>query len=274
MAKMSKVVKSAPLTQPEPETPQGDQPGPRVTQPPEWEGRELFVGFPCYKTTNPATAWCLLALALDFGAERIRFDMEIGDAMIYHARNRLAMKFLATDAKWLLFIDDDMVLPIGRPHFLREVCRLPADYPTQPTTLHTVKRLIAHNRDIVGATYFGRHAAGRAINSLANDTAYRRRVAEFADSVMPCDWLGTGCMLIKREVFMRMMERHPELAPSNPEMPWNFFQPDTDGAGEDIAFCRRARECGFQPYVDTRLQALHIGHGVYGFHTSAINRVG
>jgi len=51
----------------------------------EWLGRDLFVGFPCYKQTNPVTAWCLLAMALDIGKDKIRFDMEIGDAMIYHA---------------------------------------------------------------------------------------------------------------------------------------------------------------------------------------------
>jgi len=250
-------------------------PGPPLgwKQEPEWLGRDLFVGFPCYKQTNPATAWCLVALALDLGKDRVRFDMQVGDAMIYHARNELAMKFLATPAQWLLFIDDDMIPPIGRPDFLRAMCRLPDSYPTAPTALHVAHRLIGHGADIVGATYFARHPRGRAVNSLANDEAYRARAASFHDGIMPCDWIGTGCLLIHRRVFEKMQTQFPDLNPTNPEMPFNFFQPENDGRGEDIAFCARAVECGFQPNVDTMLHALHVGHGVYGHHTSAIDDI-
>ena len=239
----------------------------------EWLGRDLFVGFPCYKQTNPATAWCLLAMALDLGKERIRFDMQVGDAMIYHARNELAMKFLATPAQWLLFLDDDMIPPIGRPDFLRAMCRLPDSYPTAPTALHVAHRLMGHGIDVVGATYFTRHPRGKAVNSLANDQTYRARAASFHDGIMPCDWIGTGCLLIHRRVFEKMQTSFPDLNPTNPDMPFNFFQPENDGRGEDIAFCARAKECGFQPHVDTMLHALHVGHGVYGSHTSALDDI-
>jgi hypothetical protein len=238
----------------------------------ESSSAELFVGFPCYKQTNPATAWCLLAIAKDFGS-KVRFDMQIGDAMIYHARNELAMKFLATDAKWLLFIDDDMIIPIGRSGFIKQIARLPADYPEKAASLNTVTRLVSHDLDIVGATYFSRNSDGFAINSLNNDNEYGSRVTQFKDSVLPCKWIGTGCMLIRRNVFETMMEKFPELAPSNDKMPWNFFQPMEDGRGEDIAFCARAVECGFQPHVDTMLHAIHVGYGTYGVHTSRLNRV-
>lgn len=239
---------------------------------PQIPGADLFVGFPCYKQTNPATAWCLLAIAKDFG-DKVRFDMQIGDAMIYHARNELAMKFLATDAKWLLFIDDDMIIPIGRPAFLKQIARLPADYSEKAASLNTINRLVGHDQDIVGATYFSRHPDGFAVNSLNNDNSYGERVTQFKDSIMPCKWIGTGCMLIRRNVFETMMEKFPELAPGNENMPWNFFQPMEDGRGEDIAFCARAIECGFQPYVDTMLHAIHVGYGTYGVHTSKLNKV-
>jgi hypothetical protein len=240
---------------------------------PEWEGRDLFVGFPCYKQTNPVTAWCLVALALDLGKSHVRFDMEIGDAMIYHARNRLAMKFLETPAQWMLFVDDDMILPIGRSLFLKTMARLPATYSEKAAGLHAVHRLMSHRRDLVGATYFSRHVRGRAINSLHGSKEYTARALAFHDGVMDCDWVGTGCMLIHRRVFETMQKKFPELEPQNDEMPWNFFQPETDGRGEDIAFCARARECGFQPCVDTMLQAIHVGYGTYGIHTSTLNEL-
>jgi hypothetical protein len=132
---------------------------------------------------------------------------------------------------------------------------------------------MGHGADIVGATYFTRHPRGRAVNSLALDQTYRARAASFHDGTMPCDWIGTGCLLIHRKVFEAMQTKFPELNPTNPEMPFNFFQPENDGRGEDIAFCARARECGFHPHVDTMLHALHVGHGVYGMHTSALDEV-
>lgn len=238
----------------------------------EWIGSDLFVGFPCYKSTNPVTAWCLVALAKDLG-DRVRMDMEIGDAMIYHARNRLAQKFLESKANWLLFIDDDMIVPIGRPDFLRQMARLPSDYPAEPAGLHVVHRLIGHNLPLVGATYFARHPKGRAINSLNGDAEYRAAASGFMDRVFPCEWMGTGCMLIHRDVFTKMMEKFPELEPTDDEMPWNFFQPGVDGRGEDIAFCQRALEIGIQPHIDAQLHAIHVGHGTYGVHTSTFNEI-
>jgi len=238
----------------------------------EWVGTDVFIGFPCYKTTNPVTAWCLVAMAKDFG-DRVRMDMEIGDAMIYHARNRLAQRFLESSANWLLFIDDDMIVPIGRPDFFRDMARLPSDYPEAPAALNTVTRLLSHNQMLVGATYFARHPKGRVINSLFGDAEYRAAASSFTDRIYPCEWLGTGCMMIHRSVFTTMMEKFPELEPGDDEMPWNFFQPGVDGRGEDIAFCARALECGIQPHVDAQLHAVHVGYGTYGVHTSTFNEI-
>lgn len=245
---------------------------PQPVAPDEWTGTDLFVGFPCYKTTNPVTAWCLVAMAKDYG-DKIRMDMELGDAMIYHARNELAMRFLASGAKHLLFIDDDMIVPIGRPAFFRSMCRLPQDFPDRAAELNAAARLASHGLGVVGASYFARHANGRPVNSLMNDAEYGRRVSSFHDGVMECQWVGTGCMMIRREVFLDMQQQFPELAPEVDGAPWNFFHPDTDGGGEDIAFCRRAAKCGHQPHVDTMLHAQHVGYGVYGLHTSRLNSI-
>jgi len=236
----------------------------------DWEGRDVFVGFPAYKATNPATAWCLLALALDYGKEKVRFDMELGDAMIYHARNRLAMKFLETEANWLLFVDDDMLFPIGRASMLRQLARLPDSYPDAPLALQTLDRLKESGHWLVGGTYYTRNGTGLPVNSLLRDSEYCRAARVFENRLFPCDWVGTGLMLVHRNVFLKMQEELPELAPAHDSQPWNFFQPGMDGRGEDIAFCKRAKEVGVQPYVDARLHALHVGYGVYGVHTAVV----
>lgn len=226
----------------------------------------IYIGFPCYKTTNPVTAWCLVAIAKDYGSQ-IRLDMELGDAMIYHARNSLAHRFLQSKAQKLLFLDDDMIIPIGRPALLRQLARLGADYTDEALALNTVARLASHDTPIVGASYFSRHPQGKAINSLAGEPAYLRRARAFKDSTMDANWVGTGCLMIDREVFDTMKREFPELAPVREDLPWNFFHPLENGSGEDVAFCSRAKECGFTPKVDTMLHAIHVGYATYGIHT-------
>lgn len=237
-------------------------------QKPEWVGRDVFIAFPCYKTTNPGTAWCLQALALDLTKEALRFDLSFGDAMIYHSRNTLADKFMKTECSTLLFIDDDIIFPVGRPDFLREIARLPSTYPSEHLALHTLHRLKSHDKGIVGATYYERNPEGRPVNALRENSGYNAKARAFSDEILPCDWVGTGCTMVKRQVFLDIQAKFPELAPTPAAPVWNYFLPDTDGAGEDISFCRRAAKAGHQTYVDCKLHALHVGYAAYGSHNT------
>lgn len=239
---------------------------------PEWQSRGLFLAFPCYKDTNPATAWTLCAMMSDLGRDKFQMDIRMGDAMIYHARNKLVEAFLKTEAQWLLFLDDDMVTPVGRPGWMKTVCRLPDNYPDEPLALHTAHRLTSHNRSIVGATYFYRYPNSLAVNSLAKDRTYIGASAGFEDRLMEAEWTGTGCMLIKRQVFLDLMKEYPNLKGATPDLPFNWFHPGEGGEGEDVMFCRRAGEIGHQTFVDCRLHAQHVGRACYGLHTSPFNK--
>ncbi len=179
------------------------------------------------------------------------------------------MKFLEqSTATYLLFIDDDMILPVGRPEFIKKMCGLPATYPNTALAYHTVHRLMEHKQMIVGANYYTRHFNGRPVNALGMTPKFWQSAKNFENKIHPCDWVGTGCLLIHRQVFLDMQKKFPELAPENSLMPWDFFHPDTNGKGEDMAFCRRAKECGHQPHVDSALHALHVGFAAYGVHTA------
>lgn len=230
----------------------------------EWEGKDLFVGFPCYKTTNPATAWVLLAMALDLGREKIRFDMELGDAMIYHARNRLARKFLQTEANWFLMLDDDMIPAIGRPGFLRSMCGLPDSVQDSALQRHVIHRLIGAGKTLIGGAYFGRRKGARLMTDLVQ---YENDVKIHADKVLKCKWVGTGCMLIHRKVFEDIQKHYPELKPKDPEEPFDFFRPIGNGVGEDVSFCYRASKAGHDPHIDLGLPIYHVGYHCYGSGT-------
>ena len=78
---------------------------------------------------------------------------------------------------------------------------------------------------------------------------------------------GTGLMRIKREIFARLDERHPDLAIAtqtqfpSPHMP--YFQTGNTKygrIGEDVFFCRLLREIGEFIWIDSDVDFTHIGH--------------
>jgi len=226
----------------------------------EFAGRDIFVGLPWYKTSNPVTTQALIAMALDFGKDRIRFDLVMGDAMIYHSRNKIAEKFLETDARWLFMLDDDIIPSIGRSAWYRAWVASARNAQEQPLQRHILHRLIGSGKTLVGGAYFGRQEGGKLLCSNQNLEADARA---FADKVMPVDWIGAGAMLIHRRVFEDMKEKYPELKSKIAGVPFNYFQPAEDGAGEDIAFCKRAKACGHQPHIDLGVPLAHVGYKTY-----------
>jgi len=86
----------------------------------------------------------------------------------------------------------------------------------------------------------------------------------------------TGFMVIKREVFTRMMAQYPQLnyvpdGPSgNPDAPfyWLFFDcmqdPDSKRyLSEDYAFCRRWRDIGGKVFADLHSDLGHLGQHIF-----------
>jgi hypothetical protein len=234
-----------------------------------WEGKQITIALPCYKWTNAATAWTLVAIALDLGKEKVGFDMELGDAMIYHARNKLADRFVKSGREWLLFIDDDVIVPIGRPPWTRYMGRLPVDFPTKVLEQHVVHRLLSHNKTLVGGTYFGRQPGGMPMCSEMHNPVVVGEARSMKDGLRSMDWVATGCMLIHRSVFLDIQKKFPELGPEEDGRDeWDYFRPSISG-GEDKDFCARARAAGHEVFLDTGLQCLHVGFACYGAHNTA-----
>jgi hypothetical protein len=226
----------------------------------EFAGRDIFVGFPCYKTTNPVTAFALLAMALDFGKDKIRFDMSIGDAMIYHSRNKIAQKFLETDAKWLLMIDDDIIPCIGRPHWMRSTVSSARTLPDAPLQRHVLQRLIGSGKTLIGGAYFGRQEGAPL---MCSDRSLETKARAYQDEVATVDWVATGCMLVHRKVFQDIEEKYPELKSPIANGEFDFFHPINSATGEDVSFCKRAKEAGHQPHIDLGLPVFHVGYKTY-----------
>lgn len=226
----------------------------------EFAGRDIFVGFPCHKGTNPVTAFAMIALALDFGRDKIRFDMSIGDAMIYHSRNRLAQMFLDSDAKYLLMLDDDIIPCIGRPNWMKSTVAAARQVPDAPLQRHVLHRLIGSGKSLIGGAYFGRQEGGTI---MCSDKNLYARAKVYEDAVVPVDWVGTGCLLTHRKVFTDIMQKYPELKGETANEPFDFFHPIKSTMGEDVSFCHRAKQSGHQCHIDLGLPVYHVGFKTY-----------
>ena len=226
----------------------------------EFAGRDIMVGFPCYKTTNPVTAFAMIAMALDFGRDKIRFDMSIGDAMIYHSRNKLVEKFLQTDAKYLLMMDDDIIPCIGRPAWMRSTVQSAQNVPDLPLQRHIIHRLLNSGKTLIGGAYFGRQEGARL---MCSNQGLVEAARAYNDMVEPVDWIGTGCLLIHRSVFDDIRKKFPELTTNDPENQFDYFLPMQGHVGEDISFCFRAKDAGHMPHIDLGTPVFHVGYKTY-----------
>lgn len=215
--------------------------------------------------------WTLLYLAKKY---ELGFDVQ-SDTMIVRSRNMLAHRFLQSECTWSLWLDSDIAAPIGNPDWYKWVTRAQA-IPSEYTAYDVLARLMSHNKAIVGGVYASRQVHGKLViqpeinprtpedKLLCNEI--RRGTARGLTGV---DWIGFGCALVHRAVFLEIQQRYPQLAPKAEFEPWRYFQPE-GSEGEDEAFCHRAAVCGVPIWLDTQLICGHIGHQVYlPEHTAA-----
>lgn len=183
-----------------------------VPVPPELlhENRRLLIALPWYRYASPLTTVALLNL---FDRTRMSISISFGDAFIAHARNKLATKFLESKFEWMLMLDDDTVPPCGNAAWFKEHTGLHFD--DKFTGLNAVERLLSHNQTIVGATYFGRHPGAHPVFAGGKERSEEMRKRGPVDEVIPCKWVGTGCLLFHRTVFEDIERKFPHLSRAN-----------------------------------------------------------
>lgn len=186
---------------------------------------------PCVKEITTKTVISLLATVKKGAVE----PMIVEGSLVYDARDAIATYAVENDYDYILYVDSDMVF-----------------------SAEDVKRLVAHDTDIVSGLYVTRQ--GENNNVLYDRIIKRRRfpyrapklIEDKATSgyaeIAAC---GFGFCLIKTEVIKTMLKRYKSL-----------FEPKW-GVGEDIAFCIRARKCGYKIFTDRDVKLGHVGQKVY-----------
>jgi hypothetical protein len=186
------------------------------------------------------------------------------DTMVHRSRNMLAKRFLDSGCTWSLWIDADMAPPIANPEWFNWITNAAA-ITQESCGFDVLGRLLGSAKAVVGGVYASRRWHGSLViqpeiqprsgadKELCNEI--RRGTARGLAEV---EWVGFGCALVHREVFLEVQRNFPHLAPLSEMGPWRYFQPEGD-EGEDESFCRRVRQCAIPIWLDTQLICGHIG---------------
>lgn len=190
----------------------------------------ILIGIPCMDNIPARFAHSLVMLRKT-GECAVTF--EIG-SLIYIGRNNIAKRAIEMNADYVLWLDSDMIF--------------------NPDTLI---KLMAHmkdkNIDMISGLYFRRVAPFTPVlfDRLDIDEAQRCYWTEFKeipDHVFEVGACGFGCVLMRSEVLFDVQAKYGTM-----------FAP-IGNTGEDLAFCWRARQCGYKIYCDPDIPCGHVGH--------------
>lgn len=183
-------------------------------------------------------------------------DTMVNESLITRGRNNLVAKFLYNQAAThLMFIDVDLGFDA-----------------------ESILRLLCANQDLVGGVYPMKRIPIRyVINTVPNP--------QVMGDLVEVSTLGTGFMLIKREVIEKMIAAHPELkyrdnigiGQQYEPLMYGLFDtmidPDGNYLSEDWTFCYLWRMMGGRVFADTGIKLDHTGYHKYAGDLEELRRV-
>lgn len=197
---------------------------------------KVFVCLPWQKHTNPMTAFCVSGL---IDRRRSTTCMNFGDAFVAHSRNTCVDLFLSSPCDWSYWVDDDMLVPFGNAKWFNAYTG--SNMPEQFAGLHSIDRLLSHNKTLIGGLYFGRYAHGAPMYSegmaIPREAEYARKAP--MNVIKPTRWVATGCLLVHRRVFEDIEKKFPRLARRQDGKGFNGFSSTEHHLMQRLDECRK-----------------------------------
>lgn len=170
-----------------------------------------------------------LAMLQKVGEVAVAFQVS---SLVYTARNQLAMRAIGMGTDYVLWLDSDMVFP---SHVLE----------------YSIKTMEEKNIDILSGLYYRRVPPYTPVlyKKVIKDEMgiHTKEFDVIPNDIFIAEGIGFGCVCMKTSVLIDVFAKHHEM-----------FSP-LIGAGEDISFCIRAKECGIDCYVDPQIALGHMG---------------
>ncbi len=221
----------------------------------------VYIATPCYDMMRIETCVSLIDTFSALGRSGVECKFKsVKTSLVTHGRNLLTCGFLDSGFDYMLFVD--------------------ADVEFKP---EAVARMLVPKKDIICTPY--RVKEEKVKYAVKFKDSNDIRIEPF--DLVEIEEGPAGLMMIKRVVFERLMDKHPELKinfdePTRKKMNkeigamedaidrymYNFwdttFNLDTgEWKGEDLSFCALATEAGFKIYANRDSGTTH--HGSWGF---------
>lgn len=195
--------------------------------------KKILIAIPCMDMVSARFAQSLSTLK-KVGKCTVSF---LCGSLIYDARNKLAGMAVEMDADYILWFDSDMTF--------------------QPDTLERMMKVMDEHPevDVLSGLYFRRgHPFTPVLFSKLEvnekGTLDFEDYNELPDELFEIAGCGFGCVLMRTEMLLDIAAK---------EGGGMWFSPIAN-AGEDCAFCIRARENGYRIFCDPN---IHLGHMAY-----------
>jgi hypothetical protein len=197
---------------------------------------------------------------------RVNYSDLSNESLITRARNTLTEIFLRTGNDYLLFIDaDEGFNADGILKMIEEdVDIIGAAVPMKGINWDRVR--IAAKNDEADLSNF------TAVYNVNISTEQKQRLKENPNSIVEVDYIGTGVMLIKREVFQKLKESTPSYRSDQTNMAgiqygetiYDFWRTEIDPKSrrllsEDYNFCNMWRGVGGKIHLAPYVKVVHVG---------------
>lgn len=190
---------------------------------------KVFIAIPSFEQV-PALFCQSLALLQRAGDTMVGFQV---GSLVYNARNERARQAIKAEADYVLWLDSDMVFS---PDLLQRMLKVCQDEDIDFLTSVCFRRKPPYTPCLFDRLEKTEH--GASYTALMS-------VPEGRFKVGAC---GLAGVLMTTDVLMSVAARF------NGRM----FDP-LEGMGEDVSFCWRARQCGYEIWCDSDIELGHVG---------------
>ena len=195
---------------------------------------KILIAIPCMDQL-PAPFAQSLAMIRKPDNDDVACSFQMG-SLIYTSRNNLALQAFQIEADYVFWLDSDMVFP-------------------QDLLVEMKKEMDEKGLDFLTGLYFRRTPPFTPVlfdklevdeEGLCTWTDYK----EVPDEPFKIGGCGFGAVLIKTDVLWDVQCKFG-----------GMFNPIAN-MGEDLSFCWRARQCGYDIWCDPKFELGHVGYTV------------
>lgn len=191
---------------------------------------KVFIAVPSMDTIPALFAQSLALLQRDC---EVQIGWEVG-SLVYHARNNLARQALKTDADYVLWLDSDMVFAPDTLIRMLKVCK--------DNDIDFLTAVCFRRKPPYTPCLFDR------LEKVEKGASYTALLS-VPDGLFQVGGCGFAGVLMRSDVLLSVQSRFEG----------RMFDP-MDGFGEDVSFCWRARQCGYDIWCDSSIEFGHVGN--------------